>query len=100
MIDTRGLFTEQIQQQVDLTPPSNFKTTRTYSVEVMDYKGILEVSRGKVSLYFINIGQLSPTPTHPDPTGNAIYYIFGGIFALIIASIIIGIIILRRRKKL
>ena len=99
MIDTRGLFTPQIESQGDLTPPSNFKKTREYNIEVMDYKGSLGVSRGQVSIYFVNIGGLSPTPTHPDPTGNAIYYVYGGFFVLIFTIAVLCMIVWRRRRK-
>lgn len=99
MIDTRGLFTPQIESQGDLTPPPNFEKTREYNIEVMDYKGSLDVSRGQVSIYFVNIGGLSPTPTHPDPTGNAIYYIYGGFFVLIFAIAVLGIILWKKVKK-
>jgi hypothetical protein len=103
MIDTRGLFTEQIERQVDLTPPSNFKTTRTYCIEVMDYKGILEVSRGKVSVHFMNIGALSPTPTPPGPRSfisKVLPYVVTAIFVLAAVLVMYGIIVLKRRKKL
>ena len=99
MIDTRGLFTPQIESQVDLIPPSNFKTKNEYKIEVMDYKGILNVSRGHVSLYFGNIGELTPTPTYPDPTGTAVYYLYGGFLAIIFGIVILVLFVWRRRRK-
>ena len=99
MIDTRGLFTPQIESQVNLIPPSNFKTKREYHIEVMGYKGRLEVSRGHVSVFFRNIGGLSPTPTYPDPTGNAIYYIYGGFFVLIFTVAVLGLVVWKKVKK-
>ncbi|MBU7019400.1 MAG: hypothetical protein HXS44_17980 [Theionarchaea archaeon] len=99
MIDTRGLFTPQLESQVDLTPPSTFKETRRYDIEVMGYRGILNVSRGHVSFYFGNIGGLSPSPTYPTPTGYAIYYLVGGSIALILGIVVFVIFIWRRRTK-
>ena len=99
MIDTRGLFTPQIESQVNLIPPSNFKTKREYNIEVMGYKGKLDVSRGHVSIYFVNIGGLSPTPTYPDPTGNAIYYVYGGFFVLIFTVAVLGLVVWKKVKK-
>jgi hypothetical protein len=99
MIDTKGLFTPQIESQVDLTPPSTFKKTRKYDIEVMSYKGKFNVSRGHVSLYFGNIGELTPSPTHPDPTGYAIYYVIGGFIALILGIVVLVIFVWRRRRK-
>lgn len=99
MIDTRGLFTQEIESQVDLTPPSTFKKTRRYDIEVMGYKGIVNVSRGHVSFYFGNIGGLSPSPTYPTPTGYAIYYLLGGFIALIVGIVVLVIFVWRRRRK-
>ncbi len=100
MIDTRGIFTPHIESQVDLTPPSDFETTRTYAIEVAGYKGTLDVSRAHVSLYFRNIGMFSPIPV-PGPgsfVSQVLYYSIG-IFVLVILLAVLGVIALRRRKK-
>jgi hypothetical protein len=99
MIDTKGLFTPQIESLADLAPPSSFKETRTYNIEVIGYKGVLSVSRGHVSFYFGNIGGLTPLPTHPDPTGTAIYYVYGGFIALICGIVFLVIFVWRRWRK-
>jgi len=102
MIDTKGLFTHEIESQADLTPPSSFKKTRTYNIEVMGYNGKLDVSRGHVSIFFNNIGGLSPTPTPPGPRSlisQVVYYGFTGIFILVIILAIYGILVWRRRRK-
>jgi hypothetical protein len=62
----------------------------------MGYKGTMKVSRGHVSLYFGNIGELNPSPTYPTPTGNAIYYLVGGFIALILGIVVLVIFIWRR----
>jgi hypothetical protein len=99
MIDTKCLFTTQIKNQVDLTPTSSFKKTQTYDIEVMGYKGTMNVSRGHVSIYFVNIGELTPSPTHPDPTGTAIYYVYAGFIVLIFVIVVLVIYIIRRWRK-
>lgn len=102
MIDVRGLFTPQIESQVDLTPPSTFKKIRKYDISVMEYKGTLEIWRGSVSIYFRNIGGLSPTPTPPGPKSfisQVLYCGFTGIFILVIILVIYGIFVWRRRRK-
>jgi hypothetical protein len=99
MIDVRGLFTPQIESQVDLTPPSTFKETRRYDISVMGYKGTLEMWRGHVSIYFKNIGGLSPTPTYPTPTGNAIYYLLGGFLAILLVIAILVVLVWRKWRK-
>jgi hypothetical protein len=102
MIDTRGLFTPLIESQADLTPPSNFKKRKEYTIEVTDYEGTLRVSRGHVSLYFENIGGLSPTPTPPGPRSlisQVIYYGFISAFILVIIAFIYAIFVWRRRRK-
>jgi len=98
-IYVKGLFTEEIENQVDLTPAKDFSTRRRYYIEVLDYKGILSVSRAKVSVYFGNLGGPDPTPTPPDPIPNTPYYIFGGIFTGIICIIIISLIYLKKRRE-
>lgn len=99
MIDTKCLFTPQIESQVDLTPTSSFKKKRTYNISVMGYNGTMNVSRGHISIYFGNIGELTPTPTHPDPTGTAIYYVYAGFIALILGIVILVIYIIKRWRK-
>jgi hypothetical protein len=98
-IYVKGLLTEEIENQVDLTPPKDFTTTRKYYIEVLDYKGILSVSRAEVSIYFGNLGGPDPTPTYPDPVPNTPYYIFGGILIGIIVIMIILIVFLKKRRK-
>ncbi|MBU7026562.1 MAG: hypothetical protein HXS48_06440 [Theionarchaea archaeon] len=102
MIDVKGLFTPQIESQVDLTPPSDFKTKQTYDITVMGYKGTLKMWRGHVSIYFRNIGGLSPTPTPPGPKSlisQVIYYGFIGIFILAFILAVYGIFVWRRRRN-
>ncbi|KYK37906.1 MAG: hypothetical protein AYK18_18120 [Theionarchaea archaeon DG-70] len=102
-IYVKGLFTFQIESQANLTPPSDFKTTRTYNILVMEYKGWLDVSRGYVSVHFKNIGGLSPTPTPPGPIPFISYVLYCGFIAIFVLVIVLtgyGIIVLRRRKKL
>jgi hypothetical protein len=68
----------------------------------MDYEGTLRVSRGHVSLYFENIGGLSPTPTPPGPRSlisQVIYYGFISAFILVIIAFIYAIFVWRRRRK-
>ena len=98
-IYVKGLLTEEIENQVDLTPPNDFVTRRRYYIEVLDYKGILSISPAQVSVYFGNLGGPDPTPTHPDPIPNTPYYIFGGIFTGIICIIIILLIYLKKRRE-
>ncbi|MGD2248271.1 MAG: hypothetical protein PVF58_07670 [Candidatus Methanofastidiosia archaeon] len=99
MIDTKCLFTHQIESQVDVTPTSSFKKKRTNLIEIMGYKGTMNVSRGHVSIYFGNIGELTPTPTHPDPTGTAIYYVYAGFIVIILGIVVLVIYIIKRRRK-
>ena len=99
MVDARGLFTSQIERQVDLTPPSDIGKCRRYDIVIMTYEGTLGVCRGNVSIHFKNIGALSPTPTYPDPTGNAIYYIYGGFFVLIFTVAVLGLVVWKKVKK-
>ena len=93
LIDTRGLFTPQIERQVDLTPPSDFVERRTYDIVVLNYKGTLTVCRGHVSVYLVT-GALPTAP--PAPRLN-VYYIVAGILAL---AIVLVVIVLRKRKIL
>ncbi|MGD2251221.1 MAG: hypothetical protein PVF58_22720 [Candidatus Methanofastidiosia archaeon] len=100
MIDTKCLFTSQIENQADFTPPSSFKKTQTYNIEVMGYKGELDVCRGHVSFFFKNIGELSYIPPPPPPRSfisKALPYIVISIFVLVLVSVRYGIILLRRR---
>jgi hypothetical protein len=99
MVDARGLFTPQIENQVDLTPPSDFGECQKYNIVIMTYKGSFDVCRGGVTVYFRNIGALSPTPTHPDPTGTAVYYLYGGFLAIIFGIVILVLFVWRRRRK-
>ncbi len=93
LIDTRGLFTPQIERQVDLTPPSDSVERRTYDIVVLNYKGTLTVCRGHVSVYLVT-GALPTAP--PAPRLN-VYYIVAGILAL---AIVLVVIVLRKRKIL
>lgn len=102
MIDARGLFTPQIERQVDLTPPSDFGECRRYDIVIMTYEGTLEVCRGNVSIHFKNIGALSPTPTPPGPRSfisRVIYYGFISFLVLVVVLTALVIIKLRRRKN-
>jgi hypothetical protein len=102
MVDARGLFTPQIERQVDLTPPSDFGECRRYDIVIMTYEGTFEVCRGMVSIHFRNIGALSPTPTPPGPRSfisKVIYYGFISIFVFVVVLTTLVIIKLRRRKK-
>jgi hypothetical protein len=98
-IYVKGLLTEEIENQVDLTPAKDYSTTRRYYIEVLDYKGILSVSRAQVSVYFGNLGGPDPTPTYPDPIPNTPYYIFSGIVSGIIGIIIILLVFLKKRRE-
>jgi len=103
MVDARGLLTPQIENQVDLTPPSDFGKCRKYTIVIMTYKGTLDVCRGDVSIHFRNIGAYSPTPTPPGPISfisKVLYYGFIALFVLVIVLAGYGIVVLRRRKKL
>ena len=101
-IYVKGLLTEEIENQVDLTPPEDFTTKQKYYIEILEYKGIFSVSRAHVSIYFQNLGGLSPTPTPPGPPSflsQIIYYGFIG-FIIFLCSIISVIIFkLKKRKK-
>lgn len=88
-IDVKGLFTPQIENQVDLTPPPTFFTRRTYDIVVMGYKGTLVVVRGHVSIYVIT----GPLPTAP-PDSNILYV------AGVLLVLILSIIVLKKRKTL
>jgi hypothetical protein len=102
MVDARGLFTPQIECQVDLTPPSDFRECRKYDIVIMTYEGTLEVCRGVVSIHFKNIGALSPTPTPPGPRSlisKVIYYGFISILVFVVVFTALVIIKLRRRRK-
>ena len=98
-IYVKGLLTEEIENQVDLTPAKDYSTRREYYIEVLEYKGILSVSRAEVSIYFGNLGGPDPTPTYPDPIPNTPYYIFGGIFTGIIGIMVILIVFLKKRRN-
>ena len=103
MVDARGLFASQIENQVDLTPPSDFGKCRRYTIVIMTYKGTLKVCRGDVSIHFKNIGTYSPTPTPPGPMSfisKVLYCGFIAIFVFMIVLVGYGIIVLRRRKKI
>ncbi len=91
-IYVKGLFTEEIENQVDLTPAKDFSTRRRYYIEVLDYKGILSVSRAKVSVYFGNLG--GPDPTPPGPPSFISYVIFYGFIGIIIVVCLIITLIL------
>jgi hypothetical protein len=98
-IYVKGLLTEEIENQVDLTPPNDFATTQEYYIEVLDYKGILSVSRAKVSVYFGNLGGPDPTPTPPGPPSFISYVIFYGFIGIIIVVCLIITLILFKIKK-
>jgi hypothetical protein len=99
IINVKGLLTPQIGNQVDLTPPPDIGKCRTYDIVIMTYEGTLEVCMSGVTIYFRNIGAYTPRPTHPDPTGNTIYYIVAGILILILAPVVFVVIKLRRKKS-
>jgi len=98
-IYVKGLFTEEIENQVDLTPAKDYSTTRRYYIEVLDYKGILSVSRAQVSVYFGNLGGPDPTPTPPGPPSPILQVIFYGFIGFIILLCLIITLILYKIKK-
>ena len=101
-IYVKGLFTEEIERQVDLTPPEDFTTIRKYYIEVLEYKGTLSVSRAHVSIYFQNLGAPDPTPTPPGPPSpicKYMYLVFTGVFFLICLIIAFIVFKLKKRRK-
>ena len=98
-IYVKGLLTEEIGNQVDLTPPKDFTKTREYYIEILKYKGILSVSRALVSIYFGNLGGPDPTPTPPGPPSFISQVIFYGFIGFIILLCLIITLILYKIKK-
>lgn len=91
LIDVRGLFTPQIEDQVDLAPLPGFFIHETYDIVVEGYRGTLTVCRGHVSIYLIT-GTLPPAPPAPH---LALYH-----FAGIVALVLICIVVVLKRKIL
>jgi hypothetical protein len=95
-----GLLTMEIENQVDLTPPEDFTIKQKYYIEILEYKGLLAISRAHVSIYFQNLGGPSPTPTPPGPPSPICQVIYYGFIGFIIGiCLIITFLIFKLKKR-